>query len=138
MVLVIPSPGVIRSDVVKRDGVMCVFCLRLPQLPRHKSVVVRLNASDDSDSDAESCSPAQSVFGGLESMIKEARRTVEVRQTHDTTSETIVHLLMYLQKRSWACHTTLNQLKHYVTLEHRKFKIEIYASSKKLNISSFH
>lgn len=49
------------------------------QLPRHKSVVVRLNASDDSDSDGESCSPAQTVFGGLESMIKEARRTVEVR-----------------------------------------------------------
>ncbi|XP_016403115.1 zinc finger C3H1 domain-containing protein-like, partial [Sinocyclocheilus rhinocerous] len=46
-------------------------------LPRHKSVVVRLNASDDSDSDDESCGPVQSVFGGLESMIKEARRTVE-------------------------------------------------------------
>ncbi|KAK7122146.1 hypothetical protein R3I93_023078 [Phoxinus phoxinus] len=46
-------------------------------LPRHKAVVVRLNASDDSDSEAESESPAHSVFGGLESMIKEARRTVE-------------------------------------------------------------
>lgn len=58
---------------------MCTFSLCLLQLPRHKTVVVRLNASDDSDSDGESCSPAQSVFGGLESMIKEARRTVEVR-----------------------------------------------------------
>lgn len=49
------------------------------QLPRHKAVVVRLNASDDSDSEIEASSSAQCVFGGLESMIKEARRTVEVR-----------------------------------------------------------
>ncbi|XP_058622933.1 zinc finger C3H1 domain-containing protein isoform X2 [Onychostoma macrolepis] len=56
-------------------------------LPRHKSVVVRLNASDDSDSDAESCSPAQSVFGGLESMIKEARRTVEAAKPKHSVSE---------------------------------------------------
>ncbi|XP_026883389.2 zinc finger C3H1 domain-containing protein, partial [Electrophorus electricus] len=46
-------------------------------LPRHKAVVVRLNASDDSDSEGEASSSVQSVFGGLESMIKEARRTVE-------------------------------------------------------------
>ncbi|KAM9377364.1 zinc finger C3H1 domain-containing protein isoform 2-T2 [Pholidichthys leucotaenia] len=46
-------------------------------LPRHKSVVVSLNDSDDSDSDMDACSSAQSVFGGLEFMIKEARRTVE-------------------------------------------------------------
>ncbi|XP_060740866.1 zinc finger C3H1 domain-containing protein [Tachysurus vachellii] len=45
-------------------------------LPRHKAVVVRLNASDDSDSEMEASS-SQCVFGGLESMIKEARRTVE-------------------------------------------------------------
>ncbi|TTJ07845.1 Zinc finger C3H1 domain-containing protein [Bagarius yarrelli] len=43
-------------------------------LPRHKSVVVRLNASDDSDSEMEASGSVQSVFGGLESMIKEARR----------------------------------------------------------------
>ncbi|XP_073687526.1 zinc finger C3H1 domain-containing protein isoform X2 [Garra rufa] len=54
-------------------------------LPRHKSVVVRLNASDDSDSDGES--PAQSVFGGLESMIKEARRTVEAAKPKHSVSE---------------------------------------------------
>ncbi|KAI4891814.1 hypothetical protein NFI96_028339 [Prochilodus magdalenae] len=46
-------------------------------LPRHKAVVVRLNGSDDSDSEAEASSSTRSVFGGLESMIKEARRTVE-------------------------------------------------------------
>ncbi|KAM7415223.1 hypothetical protein PAMA_019848 [Pampus argenteus] len=46
-------------------------------LPRHKSVVVSLNDSDDSDSDVDACSSAQTVFGGLEFMIKEARRTVE-------------------------------------------------------------
>ncbi|KAM6937934.1 zinc finger C3H1 domain-containing protein [Xenentodon cancila] len=46
-------------------------------LPRHKSVVVSLNDSDDSDSDMDACSSSQTVFGGLEFMIKEARRTVE-------------------------------------------------------------
>ncbi|KAG7454687.1 hypothetical protein MATL_G00262480 [Megalops atlanticus] len=45
--------------------------------PRHKSVVVRLNGSDDSDSDTEAPGSARIVFGGLESMIKEARRTAE-------------------------------------------------------------
>ncbi|XP_040265864.1 zinc finger C3H1 domain-containing protein isoform X1 [Bufo bufo] len=47
------------------------------KLPKHKSVVVTLNASDDSESDAELHSPGVGVFGGLESMIKEARRTAE-------------------------------------------------------------
>uniref|UniRef100_A0A3Q1EJ05 Zinc finger C3H1-type containing n=1 Tax=Acanthochromis polyacanthus TaxID=80966 RepID=A0A3Q1EJ05_9TELE len=46
-------------------------------LPRHKSVVVSLNDSDDSDSDLDGSSSTQTVFGGLEFMIKEARRTVE-------------------------------------------------------------
>ncbi|KAJ0029108.1 hypothetical protein NQD34_004105 [Periophthalmus magnuspinnatus] len=45
-------------------------------LPRHKAVVVSLNDSDDSDSDVDGSS-GQSVFGGLEFMIREARRTVE-------------------------------------------------------------
>ncbi len=51
------------------------------QLPRHKSVVVSLNNSDDSDSDVDACSSTQTAFGGLEFMIKEARRSVEVRLT---------------------------------------------------------
>ncbi|XP_014826514.1 PREDICTED: zinc finger C3H1 domain-containing protein isoform X3 [Poecilia mexicana] len=46
-------------------------------LPRHKSVVVSLKDSDDSDSDMDACSSSQTVFGGLEFMIKEVRRTVE-------------------------------------------------------------
>ncbi|XP_068168629.1 zinc finger C3H1 domain-containing protein-like isoform X2 [Antennarius striatus] len=46
-------------------------------LPRHKSVVVSLNDSDDSDSEVETSSSSQATFGGLEFMIKEARRTVE-------------------------------------------------------------
>ncbi|XP_060633438.2 zinc finger C3H1 domain-containing protein isoform X1 [Anolis sagrei] len=46
-------------------------------LPKHKSVVVTLNDSDDSESDTEQPVSTMSVFGGLESMIKEARRTVE-------------------------------------------------------------
>ncbi|XP_060892208.1 zinc finger C3H1 domain-containing protein-like isoform X3 [Labrus mixtus] len=46
-------------------------------LPRHKSVVVSLIDSDDSDSDQDACSSSQVAFGGLEFMIKEARRTVE-------------------------------------------------------------
>ncbi|NXY40976.1 ZC3H1 protein, partial [Ceuthmochares aereus] len=55
---------------------------RLPRavitLPKHKSVVVTLNDSDDSESDGEPSNSTNSVFGGLESMIKEARRNVEV------------------------------------------------------------
>ncbi|KAH0616685.1 hypothetical protein JD844_027990 [Phrynosoma platyrhinos] len=47
-------------------------------LPKHKSVVVTLNDSDDSESDTEQPNCTTSVFGGLESMIKEARRTVEL------------------------------------------------------------
>uniref|UniRef100_A0A8C0AVN7 Zinc finger C3H1-type containing n=1 Tax=Buteo japonicus TaxID=224669 RepID=A0A8C0AVN7_9AVES len=46
-------------------------------LPKHKSVVVTLNDSDDSESDGEPSNSTSSVFGGLESMIKEARRNVE-------------------------------------------------------------
>lgn len=48
----------------------------LIMIPRHKSVVVRLDDSDDSDSDNEQPS-LMGVFGGLESMIREARRTAE-------------------------------------------------------------
>nr|DBA31131.1 TPA: hypothetical protein GDO54_007031 [Pyxicephalus adspersus] len=50
---------------------------RMIKLPKHKSVVVTLNASDSDDSDPEPPSPSLGVFGGLESMIKEARRTAE-------------------------------------------------------------
>uniref|UniRef100_A0A3B3WT82 Putative zinc-finger domain-containing protein n=1 Tax=Poecilia mexicana TaxID=48701 RepID=A0A3B3WT82_9TELE len=50
---------------------------RFGRLPRHKSVVVSLKDSDDSDSDMDACSSSQTVFGGLEFMIKEVRRTVE-------------------------------------------------------------
>lgn len=54
---------------------------RLPRtvisLPKHKSVVVTLNDSDDSESEGETSKSTNSVFGGLESMIKEARRTAE-------------------------------------------------------------
>lgn len=57
----------------------CVeFLSPLPQLPIHKAVVVSLRDSDDSDSDVDNCSSTQMGFGGLEFMIKEARRTAEV------------------------------------------------------------
>ncbi|XP_067855540.1 zinc finger C3H1 domain-containing protein [Heptranchias perlo] len=46
-------------------------------IPRHKSVVVRLDDSDDSESDNEQSSLNVGVFGGLESMIREARRSAE-------------------------------------------------------------
>lgn len=39
-------------------------------------MVVSLNGSDDSDSDLDAA--AQGMYGGLEFMIKEARRTAEV------------------------------------------------------------
>ncbi|MGH0128087.1 UNVERIFIED_CONTAM: hypothetical protein FKN15_060253 [Acipenser sinensis] len=59
---------------------MAPFPMGLPPhtvLPRHKAVVVQLNNSDDSESDGESSGSSRFVFGGLESMIKEARRTAE-------------------------------------------------------------
>ncbi|XP_061631136.1 zinc finger C3H1 domain-containing protein isoform X2 [Phyllopteryx taeniolatus] len=66
---------VVRGDKFTRGGAS-----RAPLvLPRHKSVVVCLNESDDSDSDLDAA--AQGMFGGLEFMIKEARRTAEVIAT---------------------------------------------------------
>ncbi|XP_031421213.1 zinc finger C3H1 domain-containing protein isoform X2 [Clupea harengus] len=59
-------------------------------LPRHKAVVVQLNDSDDSDSDCDatgSPAPSHSIFGGLESMIKEARRTAEAAKPKGSKSE---------------------------------------------------
>lgn len=41
-------------------------------------MVVSLRDSDDSDSDGDTGGSSQTVFGGLEFMIKEARRTAEV------------------------------------------------------------
>lgn len=41
-------------------------------------MVVSLKDSDDSDSDVDNCSSTPMGFGGLEFMIKEARRTAEV------------------------------------------------------------
>ncbi|XP_020336771.1 zinc finger C3H1 domain-containing protein isoform X1 [Oncorhynchus kisutch] len=62
---------------------------RLPLvLPRHKAVVVQLNGSDDSDSDIETCGSStrtQFVFGGLEFMIKEARRSAEAAKAKPTS-----------------------------------------------------
>lgn len=43
-------------------------------------MVVTLNDSDDSESEGETSKSTNSVFGGLESMIKEARRTAEVSE----------------------------------------------------------
>uniref|UniRef100_A0A8C8HH95 Putative zinc-finger domain-containing protein n=1 Tax=Oncorhynchus tshawytscha TaxID=74940 RepID=A0A8C8HH95_ONCTS len=57
-------------------------------LPRHKAVVVQLNGSDDSDSDMETCGSStrtQFVFGGLEFMIKEARRSAEAAKAKPTS-----------------------------------------------------
>ncbi|XP_033018945.1 zinc finger C3H1 domain-containing protein isoform X1 [Lacerta agilis] len=74
----------VSINTVSQPRVKNTKIIRVPRLPRtvitlpkHKSVVVTLNDSDDSESDAEQPISAASVFGGLESMIKEARRTVE-------------------------------------------------------------
>ncbi|TRZ00623.1 hypothetical protein DNTS_015388, partial [Danionella cerebrum] len=57
-------------------------------LPRHRSVVVCLKASDDSDSEGEDGGDGVHVpFGGLESMIREARRTVEAAKPKQNVSE---------------------------------------------------
>uniref|UniRef100_A0AAY5K3Z2 Putative zinc-finger domain-containing protein n=1 Tax=Esox lucius TaxID=8010 RepID=A0AAY5K3Z2_ESOLU len=75
------------------EGVFLSHCLRVTtarflQLPRHKAVVVQLNDSEDSDSDVEACSSSAqtpSVFGGLEFMIKEARRIAEAAKPKPTS-----------------------------------------------------
>ncbi|XP_066489957.1 zinc finger C3H1 domain-containing protein isoform X2 [Tiliqua scincoides] len=74
----------VSINTVSQPRVKSTKIVRVPRpprtvitLPKHKSVVVTLNDSDDSESDAEQPDSATSVFGGLESMIKEARRSVE-------------------------------------------------------------
>lgn len=54
--------------------------------------------SDDSDSDMDSGEAAQSVFGGLEFMIKEARRTAEVTAALRVTGTSMAPS---------ACHSTI-------------------------------
>ncbi|KAM8973109.1 zinc finger C3H1 domain-containing protein isoform 2-T2 [Pelodytes ibericus] len=75
------STASINSVAHRKSATQIVRVLRpirrVIKLPKHKSVVVTLNASDDSESDGDLPSPKLPVFGGLESMIKEARRTVE-------------------------------------------------------------
>ncbi|XP_071623031.1 zinc finger C3H1 domain-containing protein isoform X2 [Heliangelus exortis] len=74
----------VSINTVSQSRVQNTKFVRVPRppravitLPKHKSVVVTLNDSDDSESDGEPSNSANSVFGGLESMIKEARRNVE-------------------------------------------------------------
>ncbi|XP_061223979.1 zinc finger C3H1 domain-containing protein isoform X2 [Neopsephotus bourkii] len=74
----------VSINTVSQPRVQNTKLVRVPRLPRavitlpkHKSVVVTLNDSDDSESDGEPSNSTSSVFGGLESMIKEARRNVE-------------------------------------------------------------
>ncbi|XP_038009716.1 zinc finger C3H1 domain-containing protein isoform X1 [Motacilla alba alba] len=74
----------VSINTVSQPRVQSTKFVRVPRLPRavitlpkHKSVVVTLNDSDDSESDGEPSNSTSSVFGGLESMIKEARRNVE-------------------------------------------------------------
>ena len=75
------------------------------QLPKHKSVVVTLNDSDDSESDGEASKSTNSVFGGLESMIKEARRTAEVIKCSNEISKDLLTItkicLFFLKTRLW-------------------------------------
>uniref|UniRef100_A0A8C0EMK1 Zinc finger C3H1-type containing n=1 Tax=Bubo bubo TaxID=30461 RepID=A0A8C0EMK1_BUBBB len=74
----------VSINTVSQPRVQNTKFIRVPRppravitLPKHKSVVVTLNDSDDSESDGEPSNSTSSVFGGLESMIKEARRNVE-------------------------------------------------------------
>uniref|UniRef100_A0A8C8D6E1 Putative zinc-finger domain-containing protein n=1 Tax=Oncorhynchus tshawytscha TaxID=74940 RepID=A0A8C8D6E1_ONCTS len=81
----VPLP---ESVPIHHNGQFKSYVLLFPQLPRHKAVVVQLNGSDDSDSDMEACSSStqtQSVFGGLEFMIKEARRNAEAAKPKPTS-----------------------------------------------------
>ncbi|KAJ1165395.1 hypothetical protein NDU88_005823 [Pleurodeles waltl] len=63
-----PNLKILRGPRPKRQVI---------SLPKHKSVVVTLNNDSDSESDVEQSNSNTSVFGGLEFMIKEARRTAE-------------------------------------------------------------
>ncbi|XP_078530049.1 zinc finger C3H1 domain-containing protein [Lissotriton helveticus] len=63
-----PNTKILRGPRPKRQVI---------SLPKHKSVVVTLNNDSDSESDVEQSNTNTSVFGGLEFMIKEARRTAE-------------------------------------------------------------
>ncbi|XP_069484352.1 zinc finger C3H1 domain-containing protein [Ambystoma mexicanum] len=92
-----PSPPIQNCQIVQRVNLSAVNIntvsvarktntkiLRVPRpkrqvisLPKHKSVVVTLNNDSDSESDLEQSNTNISVFGGLEFMIKEARRTAE-------------------------------------------------------------
>uniref|UniRef100_A0A7M4EG47 Zinc finger C3H1-type containing n=1 Tax=Crocodylus porosus TaxID=8502 RepID=A0A7M4EG47_CROPO len=78
----------VSINTVSQPRVQSTKFVRVPRpsravitLPKHKSVVVTLNDSDDSESDGEPSNSTNSVFGGLESMIKEARRNVEASKT---------------------------------------------------------
>ncbi|KAM9313081.1 zinc finger C3H1 domain-containing protein [Gastrophryne carolinensis] len=75
------TSGSVNTAALRKTNTQIVRVLRpirrVIKLPKHKSVVVTLNASDSDESETELPSPGLGVFGGLESMIKEARRTVE-------------------------------------------------------------
>ncbi|XP_043943155.1 zinc finger C3H1 domain-containing protein [Protopterus annectens] len=67
------SPPLQSTEIIKGSR----MSRPIISLPKHKKVVVRLNDSDDTESEEEPSASSTRVFGGLESMIKEARRTVE-------------------------------------------------------------
>uniref|UniRef100_A0A8D0D9X2 Zinc finger C3H1-type containing n=1 Tax=Sander lucioperca TaxID=283035 RepID=A0A8D0D9X2_SANLU len=73
----VAAPEVGRLHALRTDMMIITVSLCFLQLPRHKSVVVSLNDSEDSESDGDASSSTPPAFGGLEFMIKEARRTVE-------------------------------------------------------------
>ncbi|KPP73583.1 zinc finger C3H1 domain-containing protein-like [Scleropages formosus] len=96
------------------------------QLPRHKSVVVQLNGSDDSDSEGDLPDATQMVFGGLESMIKEARRTAEAAKPKGTSGS---------EKENNPVRTP-DSLSDAKKMEYRRLKEEIASREKQRVLNS--
>uniref|UniRef100_A0A8C9RXE5 Zinc finger C3H1-type containing n=1 Tax=Scleropages formosus TaxID=113540 RepID=A0A8C9RXE5_SCLFO len=95
-------------------------------LPRHKSVVVQLNGSDDSDSEGDLPDATQMVFGGLESMIKEARRTAEAAKPKGTSGS---------EKENNPVRTP-DSLSDAKKMEYRRLKEEIASREKQRVLNS--
>ncbi|KAL0968611.1 hypothetical protein UPYG_G00269160 [Umbra pygmaea] len=100
-------------------------------LPRHKAVVVQLNCSEDSDSDVESCSGStqtQAVFGGLEFMIKEARRIAEAAKPKATSgSEKENHPVRTPESLSEAKKTEYRLLKEEIASREKQKVLKDYS-----------
>uniref|UniRef100_A0A8C4ND19 Putative zinc-finger domain-containing protein n=1 Tax=Eptatretus burgeri TaxID=7764 RepID=A0A8C4ND19_EPTBU len=94
------------------------------KLPQHKTVVVRLGEDTESESDYEA-----EAFGGLERMIKEARRTAEnpLFQNAYKKPRTLVQVKLIGNEEM---HATPDSLPEDKKVEYRRLKAEIVRREK--------